>query len=107
MTISEAVTALLYPYEVDINLVHLACIDNEMVPEELYDVDMKGSVAKATIAILRNLITLQSESNGGYSLSYNIDGVRERISQIARDNGLKDVAEEYSKSRIIDRTDSW
>ena len=68
----------------------------------------KISVAKATIAILRNLIVLASESNGGYSLSYNTDGLKERIFKLAKDNGLTDIAEEFdTRSKITDISDQW
>lgn len=108
MRVSDAITAQLYPYEVDMLLIEKACVDNEMTPAEEYYVEMKQSVAKTAIAILRNLIVLQSESNGGYSLSYNVEALKERIYRLAKDNGLADIAEEYDiRSRIIDKTSVW
>lgn len=108
MRVSDAITAQLYPYEVDMLLIEKACIDNEMTAAEEYFADMKQGVAKATITILRHLTVLQSESNGGYSLSYDTEALKERIYNLAKDNGLTDIAEEYDRrSHIIDRTSIW
>ena len=70
MTNFEAISASLYPYDVDPFLKEKTCIDEGIDAQADYTVTDKISVAKATIAILRNLIVLASESNGGYSLSY-------------------------------------
>lgn len=108
MTNLEAISASLYPYDVDPSLKEKACIDEEIDAQEDYTGTYKISVAKATIAILRNLIVLASESNGGYSLSYNTNGLKERIFNIARENGLDDIAEEFdTQSKIIDISDQW
>lgn len=108
MTTFEAISASLYPYDVDPFLKEKACIDEGIDVQADYTVANKISVAKATIAILRNLIVLASESNGGYSLSYNTDGLKERIFNLAKDNGLTDIAEEFdTRSKITDISDQW
>lgn len=107
MTNLEAISASIYPYDVDPFLKEKACIDEGIDAQADYTVDDKISVAKATIAILRNLIVLASESNGGYLLSYT-DKLKERIFNIARENGLDDIAEEFdTRSKIIDISDQW
>lgn len=104
----EAISASLYPYDVDPFLKEKACIDEGIDTQADYTVTDKISVAKATIAILRNLIVLASESNGGYSLSYNTDGLKEHIFYLAKENGLTDIAEEFdTRSRITDISDQW
>lgn len=108
MTNLKAISASLYPYDVDQFLKEKACIDEGIDAQADYTVADKISVAKATIAILRNLIVLASESNGGYSLSYNTDGLKERIFKLAKDNGLTDIAEEFdTRSKITDISDQW
>lgn len=94
----EAISASLYPYDVDPFLKEKACIDEGIDTQADYTVTDKISVAKATIAILRNLIVLASESNGGYSLSYT-DKLEKRIFHIAKENGLTILP----KSSILDR----
>lgn len=108
MTNLEAISASMYPYDVDQFLKEKACIDEGIDAQADYTVADKISVAKATIAILRNLIVLASESNGGYSLSYDTDGLKVRIFQLAKENGLTDIAEEFdTRSKIIDISDQW
>ena len=107
MTNLEAISASIYPYDVDPFLKEKACIDEGIDAQADYTEADKISVAKATIAILRNLIVLASESNEGYLLSYT-DKLKERIFNIARENGLDDIAEEFdTRSKIIDISDQW
>lgn len=94
----EAISASLYPYDVDPFLKEKACIDEGIDTQADYTVTDKISVAKATIAILRNLIVLASESNGGYSLSYT-DKLEKRISISQRKTGWTILP----KSSILDR----
>ena len=103
----EAISASLYPYDVDPFLKEKACIDEGIDTQADYTVTDKISVAKATIAILRNLIVLASESNGGYSLSYT-DKLEKRIFHIAKENGLDDIAEEFdTRSKITYTLEMW
>lgn len=108
MTNAEAISALLYPYDVDTTLIEKACIDEGISAQGVYDKDAGGSIAKAAIAVLKQLLVLVSESNGGYSLSYNIEGLKERIYSLSKQYGYTEIAEEYiTKSRITDCTNRW
>lgn len=108
MTNYEAISASLYPYNVDDFLIEKACIDEGLSSDGEYVRDNRTSVAKVTISILRKLVVLSSESNGGYSLSYDTGKLKERIFDIATENGMDDVAEEFdTRSRITDISDQW
>lgn len=97
MTNFEAISARLYPYNVDDNLIAVACMDAGLRADAMYwGPTGKTSVAKATIDILKQLIVLSSESNGGYALGYDVDKLRERIYALAKDNGLTDIADEFA-----------
>lgn len=101
MTNLEAISADLYPFDVPESLIEKKCIEEGLDVQADYSAYDKLPVAKATIAILRNLIVLKSESNGGISQSY--DDVKERIFDIAKENGLDDIAAEFdNRSRITD-----
>ena len=101
MTNLEAISADLYPFDVPESLIEKKCIEEGLDVQADYSAYDKLPVAKATIAILRNLIVLKSESNGGISQSY--DDVKERIFDLAKENGLDDIADEFdNRSRIID-----
>lgn len=91
----EAISARLYPYNVPDSLIKIACADVGLLADEKYSSVNKVSVAKAAIDILKQLIILASESNGGYSLSYH-DKLKERIYNLAKDNGLTDIADEFN-----------
>lgn len=95
MLIHDAIIGNLYPYDVDDNLILKACIDHDVAPEDEYSYEAKSVVARVSIEILVNLISLSSESDSGYSLSYNVDKLKERICFIAKSNGFADVADEY------------
>lgn len=96
MTNYEAISARLYPYDVDDALIHISCMDAGLSPTDEYSVTAKKSVAKATIDVLKQLVVLASESNGGFSLGYNIAELRSRIHALAKENGLADIAAEFN-----------
>lgn len=101
MTNYEAIIGNLYPYDVDENLIQKACIDNNVSPEDSYAVEDRELIARVSIDILYNLISLSSESDSGFSLSYNVDKLKERICYLAKRNGLADIAEEFeSKPKV-------
>lgn len=102
MTNFEAISARLYPYNVDDNLIAVACLDAELKTEDEYATGNKVSVAKASIDVLKQLIVLSSEGNGGYSLGYDTDELRRRIHDIAKDNGLTDIADEFNATPTIE-----
>ena len=93
---SEVISARLYPYDVDDNLVAVACMDAGLSADGEYSSANKVSVAKAAIDILKQLIVLASEGNGGYSIGYNVEELRRRIHALAKDNGLTDIADEFN-----------
>lgn len=108
MTNFEAISAEIYPYDVDENLLSKVCIDNEVEKDGEYSLSQKIGVAKAAIYVLRKLIVLASESNGGYALSYDVDELRKRIFSLAHEYGLSDIAEEFdSRSKITDISNQW
>ena len=101
MTNLEAVSHDLYPYDVDESLINKRCIDFDLDPSEEYSPENKVLVAKVVISVLRrNLISLQSENNGGYSLAYR--DLSKLIYHIALENGFDDIAAEFSdKPRVF------
>lgn len=108
MTILEAIIGSIYPYAVDEALILKTCIDNGLNEADDYSLAEKEKVARVSIDILRNIISLSSESKDGSSLSYNADMLKERIYSIALSNGFTDIASEYKPhSSITDRTNMW
>lgn len=108
MTNLEAVKSVLYPYDVDENLIAKTMIDNNLLEDEIYGKEQKFDVAKIAIEILLQLVVLSSESNNGYSLSYSIEGLQQRIVSLAKENNLSDMLQDLSfTSSIRDMTDLW
>lgn len=96
MTNLEAISNELYPYDVDEMLIVKRCMDYSLDANAEYLQGNKVAIAQVVISILRkNLIAIQSENNGGYSLSYR--EISTMIRNIALENGLKDIAEEFNE----------
>lgn len=102
MTNFEAISARLYPYNVDDNLIAIACLDAGLGTDDEYDAANKLLVVRAAIDILKQLIVLSSESNGGYSLGYNVEELRRRIHALAKDNSLTDIADEFNAAPTVE-----
>lgn len=102
MTNYEAISASLYPYDVDGILIEKVGIDEGVDVRAEYSVADKIGVAKTVIGVLRQLIVLSEESNGGYSAGYSTDGLKKRIHDLAKENGLSDIAEEFNASPTIE-----
>lgn len=96
MTNLEAISQELYPYDVNEQLIVKRCMDYGINAESEYLSDNKSAIAQVVISILRkNLIALQSENNGGYSLAYR--EISTMIKNIAKENGFDDIAEEFNE----------
>lgn len=107
MTNYDAISAMLYPYDVEPMLVQKHCIDNNIIDDDEYDATLKAEIARITITILNNLLVLSSESDSGYSLSYSSEGLKKRIVSIAKENGLTDIAEEFNDRPSVEFLDLW
>jgi len=102
MTNFDAISARLYPYNVDDNLLAIACLDATLGIDDEYTAANKALIARAAIDVLKQLIVLSSESNGGYALGYNTEELRKRIYDLAKDNGLTDIADEFDTTPTIE-----
>lgn len=107
MTNLEAISAMLYPYDVEPMLVQKCCVDLDIIEDDEYISAQKSEIAQVVIAILRNLLVLSSESDSGYSLGYSLDGLKKRISSIAKENGLTDIADEFTDVPTVEFLDLW
>lgn len=97
MTNYDAIASSLYPYDVDNLVIEKYCVDMEVAMEDYYESSMREKIARITVSILRDILyNLSSESNAGYSLSYDTNKLKERIYNIAKDNGFSDIASEFN-----------
>ena len=107
MTNYEAISATLYPYDVEPNLIHKGCVDYGLRSDDEYTLETKRDVTLIVISILRGLLVLNSESDSGYSLSYSVEGLKKRISALAKENGMTDIAEEFTDAPSVEFLDIW
>ena len=91
MTNYDAIASSLYPYDVDDILIEKYCIDMDVDKDDDYDASQKEDIAMITVSILRDILyNLSSESNAGYSLSYDTNKLKEK------QYGFKDVVAEFN-----------
>ena len=108
ITIIEALMAELEPY----TAAHIVCVKALMdvgVEEEAdapYTPDCKRAVATAAIKVLKKFLVLSSEGLGKSSQSYNVEGLKKRISELCKENGL-DVSDYLEVPTISDGSNLW
>lgn len=109
MTLYEAVKSELLQYTASRSTIDKALADVGLESSEVYKpADHKETVAKVVLGILRRFLSLQSESEGGFSQSYSIDGLKRYIAFYAKDNGLSDLVEDMTTDDTIgDKSDIW
>lgn len=102
MTNYDAIVSSLYPYDVDDLTIEKFCIDADISKDDEYNASMREPVAMVTVHILKDVLyNLASESNAGYSLSYDTTKLKERIYNIAKYNGFKDIMDEVNPSPVV------
>ncbi len=74
--------------------------------DQEYTTADKKAVAKAAIAVLKRMIVLSSDSLGKSSQGYNVDELRKRIKQLAKENGL-DAEEFVEVPTVEDGSNMW
>lgn len=89
MTNFDAVKAEIAPYTADRNTIEKSLIDNGINAGDNYSVANKSKIAMACIGILTSFLALASESEGGFSQSYNKDGLTAKIRSISQANGIE------------------
>lgn len=109
MTLYEAVKSELLQYTASRSTIDKTLADAGLESSETYkSADHKSAIAKVVISILRRFLSLQSESEGGFSQSYSIDGLKKYLKLYAAENGMSDLVEDVSTDdTIVDKSDIW
>lgn len=108
MTNYEAAKADLLQYTASKASIQKRMFDAGMDPGEKYSIANKQSVAKVVIGILRGLLSLSSESEGGFSQSYNRKGLEDYIKSYANENDLAELVSDLSDNyNISDKSSIW
>lgn len=109
MTLYEAIKAELGQYTASRSTIEKALADSGLESSATYNSSShKTAVAKIAISILRRLVSLQSESEGGFSQTYSIADLKRYLKSFAAENGLSDLVEDISgDDDINDKSDIW
>ena len=108
MTLYEAVKSELLQYSASRGSIEKALADAELGATDNYNpAEHKTAVAKVVITILRRLLSLSSESEGGFSQAYSIDGLKKYLKLFAAENGLSDLVEDTTDDAVNDKSDIW
>ena len=92
MTIKEALTTLV-GIPVESNVIDLALLNNELNGSTVYAIEQQSNVDIALIDVLFSVAMLQSQSEGDASLSYNYQGIKQRLLYLAGKYGRTDVTD--------------
>lgn len=85
MTIKEAVIATLQITGYADGAIEKALLDSGLNGEDTYTATMKQSIGLAAIEVLQGMLSLASVSEGGYSISYSVAGIKLRLDYL---NGI-------------------
>lgn len=102
MTVKEALSTLV-GVPVESNVIDLALLDNGLTGSETYVTEThKLVVDNALIDVLLGVFMLSSQSEGDGSISYNFEGIKQRLLFLATKYGRVDVLD-YLKPTVNSR----
>ncbi len=104
MTNLEALLAECEPYTVSSKQAEKVLLDIDVQPDE--DYTSEKSIAKAAVLIISRFLSLNSESEGGFSQNYDTEGLKVRIRTLCQTAGL-DASRYVSQSTISDGSKLW
>lgn len=108
MTNYEAIQADLLTYTVSRLKIEKELGRVGLKPDDPYSVDNDKTLGSIVIDLLRGLLILKSESEGGLSEAYDVDKLKDYILVYASCHGLEDLVTDVSTSDSIhDRSDIW
>lgn len=107
MTKKDALNAVVSLPDVSDMELEKALLDNDVTDGDYTKSDEKA-IDMAAIDILTNRWNIASQTEGGLSISYSVDGLKAKLLALANKHGLTDLIAQFSgQPRIIDVTDKW
>lgn len=101
MTIKKALIAAIALPDISPDELEKAAIDNRLSLDADYSADLKKQVDIAAISVLKGRIHLASFGEGGVSYSFNAEALKQRIIDLANQNGLTQVVADFSNKPKI------
>ena len=105
MTNIDALTAELHPFTVDGIVIEKSLLDNGLTGMDTYSAILTGVIATCAVKILTDLLSLASESEGGFSQSYDKNGLEQKINSIVKNNGLNSGL--FVGATVQNKSDMW
>ena len=104
----EALLGELEPYNPKSVTIKKALVDAGVTDVEApyYAQTDKRNIAVAAVRVLSKMLALSSESIGKSSSGYSVEGLRQRINALCKENGL-DVSDFVEVSSITDGSNLW
>ena len=86
MKVRDVLRGLLIPYEVEDEAIDSICFMNDVDADS--DVENKKQIGKLAVELLLQMYPLTGVGEGGVSLSYSVEGVRNKVYFLCRKFGL-------------------
>ena len=104
MTNLEALIAECEPFTVSNRVAEKSLADTGLLSNDTYT--SKIGIAKATVLALSRFLSLKSESEGSFSQSFDIEGLKARIKSLCSTAGI-DASNFISQKTISDGSKFW
>lgn len=94
------------PYSASGFALDKALMDVGISPDVAYSTASSMIITKAAVEVLSKMLSVTSESEGGYSQSYSPQGLKARIKQLCAASGL-DVSLYVNTNTLKDGSSMW
>lgn len=105
MNILEALIAECEPFTVDTKLLMKSLVDIELIPTDIYAANDNVKVSECAAKVLSQFLVLNSESEGGFSQSFNQTHLKDRIEILCSQAGVD--ASKYIQKPTINTGEVW
>lgn len=96
MTNKEAAIALLSKAQPDTSAVEFELMSAGIDPNALYSSANSQVIGGVAVDILAGMLAAPNISEGGFSISYTVDGVKELLLYLAKKYGRDDIIQQYT-----------
>jgi hypothetical protein len=112
MNTREAFLRIIQVGTVDDVTADLALMSAKVSPDTVVTADnyvaLEPKLEQAAIPVLQSLLSVSSTSEGGFSISTNKDGIKERLLFLATKHGLTEIIEHFKPSvPVIKARNLW
>lgn len=105
MTNKEAIQAILGQVTIPDNSLQLALTDAGYDPDTTYDKSNSTAIGGIACDLLVGILSAPSVSEGGYSIKYDLNGVKSLLTYLAKKYGRDDILSSFSPT--IEGVSPW